>query len=656
MTDTVTRERPGDVNLTSGLWNRRRDLRAVRRHFGSSFGDDGDGSDVTISCATSNVVLCVGYTRVLLGDHGPYLELNPASVLWENLTKVAGGGDARFYDEWRVSPELVRGGVDDDVDVGVATETKTETNSDGQKDETIQLRRTAKLYHQIKPVTGQGNPPRDNSWAVANNRPTSEGYAGYEVGAVYVGAFEVSVGGRAMPQMGAAGSNTFSPKHNNPLCAGRVAWWRPKQGTGGIVPEGVCGVRNEPGNDAAKQGEIPVHAKDLAGTQTLVPGEGVWFTVVEHDDDDVSSSSRRAINVTGPGGEPVRSACPGYAEAAESAWKTAKRNSRAALLKKQGARTGSPAQQAAFRASVEPWSERREMERCAVASAMRRVGRILRENCARIVNEKNSNKDASNRKTNNTHGTEEELPKWLTAIVRGAVACAVLNSSSGDVALCARETAAACASVTYQNEKVTVVELTYTALREMRGKEFEVLQNGDDNAHAEATTDTEKERITSEARAAFDKALPSEEVGHDHLVAVLPVPQKSTSGLGHRVSLALRASPNVRAVVLVSSGPDTAVRDVVALAGACAHGTPPFVPVATTAVAPDGGEENKKPAVTLTLLERGDFGTAVGLAYSHGRVYCWQCGGDGHGKRQCPRRGGDESVGELTHAVTAMAV
>ena len=92
-------EPPGDAIHTKGLWNRRRDLRCVRNHLGIE--PDGD-PDVEVRCAVGDRVIAVGYTRVLLGDHGPYLELDPDAVRWENLRRVH-AGDARFYDEWRVA-------------------------------------------------------------------------------------------------------------------------------------------------------------------------------------------------------------------------------------------------------------------------------------------------------------------------------------------------------------------------------------------------------------------------------------------------------------------------------------------------------------------------------------------------------------------------
>ena len=184
MTEGLALEREGDELLTSGLWNRRRDLRAVRKHLGLELGLD--PADVEVRCARTDAVLATGYRRVLLGDHGPYLELDPDAVRWENLRRVH-AGDARFYDEWRVAV----GG-----DGGDAVAAPENVSSPAKA---LHAEDTAKLYHPIKPVSGQRNPPRDSAWAVANNRPEHEGYAAYVPNKAYVGAFDARVRGRAMP-------------------------------------------------------------------------------------------------------------------------------------------------------------------------------------------------------------------------------------------------------------------------------------------------------------------------------------------------------------------------------------------------------------------------------------------------------------------------
>ena len=316
--------------------------------------------DAEVRCARSGALLSRGYERVLLGDHGPYFELDRDRVVWSNLRLVPGGA-ARFYDEWRVAAP--KPSLDDDPDP--------------DPDPT-------KLYDQLRPVTGQRNPPRDSAWAVANNRPESEGYAEYLPGRVYLGAHRASVAGRAMPQR---------------RVGGRVAWWKPSERRGAIIPDGVVGVRNL-ATGRTTVGEIIVRADQLAdGADALVPGEGVWFDVIEErvrrepeenvgvgvgvgDDGNRSPTvSAVAVAVSGPGDEPTRQLCPGAAEAAAAALAAARLKSVAAAAAK--GRGKNPAEVAATRAKLEGGA-RAEAERAAVAGACRRVARILRENYPRI--------------------------------------------------------------------------------------------------------------------------------------------------------------------------------------------------------------------------------------------------------------------------------
>jgi hypothetical protein len=237
--------------------------------------------------------------------------------------------------------------------------------------------------------------------------------------------------------------------------AGRVAWWRPSEGRGGIVPEGVTGLRNEGvlnPDKAREKGEIAVFRKDvLFGADALVPGEGVWFEEDDcldfaDSDVDVDGPPRsRALNVTGPGGEPTRRACPGWAEAEAAAAAAARLVSQAAAAKKAG---GTPAARAAERAAINPWARRAEAERRATASAMRRVARILRDNCARIVAEnetKTKTRGCARTEKNKEaffsekrRASKASLPAWLAATGRGAVACPVLETSVGALELAGR--------------------------------------------------------------------------------------------------------------------------------------------------------------------------------------------------------------------------
>ena len=132
-------------------WNRARDLRAVKRWLGVTSADADPATE--IRCATTKRAIAVGYARVLLGDHGPYLELSRASVRWEHMRNVP-AGEARFYDEWRV----VGGDDDDDDDDGDGDDDDVDASSSSGGG--------AKLYDQLKSVRGQANPPKDNAWAV----------------------------------------------------------------------------------------------------------------------------------------------------------------------------------------------------------------------------------------------------------------------------------------------------------------------------------------------------------------------------------------------------------------------------------------------------------------------------------------------------------
>ena len=704
-------EREGDELLTSGLWNRRRDLRAVRRHLGTEFGLH--PADVEVRCARTDAVLATGYRRLLLGDHGPYLELDPEALRWENLRRVH-AGDARFYDEWRVAV-----GGDGGHD-GVITPKNENANARADED-------AAKLYHQIKPVIGQRNPPRDTAWAVANNRPETEGYAAYVPGRVYVGAFDVRVRGRAMPIP--RGFVVGDDGETRACRAGRVAWWRPSEGRGGIVPEGARGVRDAAdgvGTDpdgAREKGEIAVFREDLGfGVAALVPGEGVWFEealdrIVEPGADakiaevdakidgaggagggnDVPptaerppsalSALRRAARVTGPGGEPLRRACPGYAEAEAAAAAAARLVSQAAAAKKA---RGTPAARAAERAALSPWARRAEAERCATASAMRRVARILRDNCARIVAESKTRGGESRERRERREAPRRaphraSLPDWLAATGRGAVACPVLETSVGALDLAARaagETVAGKGGSTpasvSASASVSAAELTEEGVRGLRRRALDVAGRAAEGREREDETGGDENETVFAGVRAFDDVLPAVGVGDGPLVVVLPAANRRAStsdarrrdekekaglggGLGHRAALALRASPRCAGVVLVSAGPDAAVKDVVALAGACAFGTEPFVPTSARAVAPDPSGQ----AVTVTTLERPGFGAAAVMTSAAGRAYCWHCGDAAHFKSACPRRGEDDGrtnaragadVSAIADAVAAVKV
>ena len=695
-------EPPGDAVHTKGLWNRRRDLRCVRRHLG--IGPDGD-PDVEVRCARGDRVIAIGYRRVLLGDHGPYLELEREDVRWENL-RLMPGGAARFYDEYRA---IVDGESYDDI-----AHSSLGTGGGG---------RGAKLYDQIKTVEGQGNPPRDSAWAVANNRPHEEGYAAYVVGKIYVGAYDVAVRDpivddddvrRAMPEPGGSG---------------RVAWWKPARGVGAIVPDGVTGARNEGrggGEEEFAAKEVLVTRDAIAGgADVLAPGEGVWFDLESSG----SPSDRRSIasNVTGPGGEPVRQLCPGAAAAAAEAARNGQRRSETARALRDGRR--SAASDAAARARTVPWEARAEVERDAVAGAARRIARILRDNCAaiaglaRIEGEGQRTlraclrgwaKQTRARKPSETvrngqrpstaprpieptttttttrldltsagrakglfapvtrpptptnspktfsRGTNDDddddargnptavaLPAWLTAVARGAVVCEVSHTRASSAEDAARDAAGRvrdrcgfeAPAGLEDSVRPCVVELTRDGVGALRTADECGVLRGDRDLDPVA-----------EAVARVDENLPVAEFGASPLVLVLPTgEEKAKAGGGGarppRVPrLALRASKRVVGVVCVSSGPEQLVRDAVALAGACARGTAPFVPTEVFAAAGlDATREwsrDNPPALNVAVFERAGWGAAIAMETSTGRDYCWRCGDRSHRKRDCERAAG----------------
>lgn len=717
-------EPPGDAVHTKGLWNRRRDLRCVRRHLG--IGPDGD-PDVEVRCARGDRVIAVGYRRVLLGDHGPYLELEREHVRWENL-RLMPGGAARFYDEYRA---IVDGESYDDI-----AHSSLGTGGGG---------RGAKLYDQLRAVEGQGNPPRDSAWAVANNRPHEEGYAAYVVGKIYVGAYDVAV---RDPVVDADDVRRAMP---NTTGSGRVAWWKPARGVGAIVPDGVVGARNEGrggGEEEFAAKEVLVTRDAIAGgADTLAPGEGVWFDL---ESSGPPSDRLIASNVTGPGGEPVRQLCPGAAAAAAEAASCARARSETARALRDGRR--SAAALAAARARTVPWEARAEVERDAVAGAARRIARILRDNCAAIAGlariegegqrrlraclrgwarrAKLARKPSRNlgdssdgssggangptgrpstaptlaspqrqtgdqnhhhpggRKPNltsagrakgllapvtrpptpigsdpkthdrsRTKDAEDEsapgaplaLPAWLTAVARGAVVCEVSHTRSSSAEDAARDAAgrvrARCGfeapAGLEDSVRPSVVELTRDGVGALRTADESVVR-GD--------RDRDRDPV-AEAVARVDENLPVAEFGASPLVLVLPAGEEKAGGGGGSVHprrvprLALRASKRVVGVVCVSDGPEQLVRDAVALAGACALGTAPFVPTEVFAAAGldaarEWSRDDPRAASCVAVFERAGWGAARGMETSAGRDYCWRCGDRSHRKRDCERAAG----------------
>ena len=115
-----------------------------------------EGDDHTIF-ANPNIdgdLLCTGYTRILFGDHGPYVEMDPEQVNWSSFHIHRNSHPKRHYDAWYTT-------------VG-----------------------TIKLYVQLRTVANKLNPPR-GFWSAYHDRPG--GYADYKIGKVYMSADLVTV-------------------------------------------------------------------------------------------------------------------------------------------------------------------------------------------------------------------------------------------------------------------------------------------------------------------------------------------------------------------------------------------------------------------------------------------------------------------------------
>jgi hypothetical protein len=104
---------------------------------------------------TDGTVLAVGYTSVLYGDHGPYVEFDKEHIRFDNwVLNTVKQHPNRFYDEWF---------------------------ADGGR---------VLLYDKLQTVHGQSCPPAGLS-SVTNLRP--EGYAAYKVGKCYLELSEFTV-------------------------------------------------------------------------------------------------------------------------------------------------------------------------------------------------------------------------------------------------------------------------------------------------------------------------------------------------------------------------------------------------------------------------------------------------------------------------------
>lgn len=158
---------PGFVSTTLALDNRVRDRAMVEQHL--KLPEDGTcWSGNTRSLRLVDLhggLVATEYTRVLYGDHGPYLEFT--------LEQLAVG---RRICEWQSQAGL------HSTSSGPGAFYATHHTSKGEG---------AKVYEQYRTVASKPNPPRTGTQWVWNDRP--EGYADYRVGYYYISCFQVAV-------------------------------------------------------------------------------------------------------------------------------------------------------------------------------------------------------------------------------------------------------------------------------------------------------------------------------------------------------------------------------------------------------------------------------------------------------------------------------
>lgn len=112
------------------------------------------GNQTTKFYTASGSLFAEGYTRVVYGDHGPYIEFDTASIKCPLYRKFGQAPKPDAYYDW------------------LETDTPNEL----------------KAYYQLKTVHNLKNPPPGG---FKGNR--DEGYADYKIGFVYVSPFELNV-------------------------------------------------------------------------------------------------------------------------------------------------------------------------------------------------------------------------------------------------------------------------------------------------------------------------------------------------------------------------------------------------------------------------------------------------------------------------------
>ena len=134
---------------TADSWNRIRDRERIEAEVGLAEG----GGEATLISREDRTELARGYTRVVYGDHGPYVELTEKQVNWPVFVQIVRKGSEAYFDEGYPAAGAPM------------------------------------LYMQRRTVADRPNPPAGR-WSTNRNRP--EGYADYRAGFYYFQADEVA--------------------------------------------------------------------------------------------------------------------------------------------------------------------------------------------------------------------------------------------------------------------------------------------------------------------------------------------------------------------------------------------------------------------------------------------------------------------------------
>ena len=156
--DEPEQDQAAFVSSTLGLPNRVRDLNLVNTHLrvpeaGSAAVRLWERHVQRDAADGPQTLLAVGYRRVLLGDHGPYFELERRHLRLEAFAAEPPKELLHYIERYSASG--------------------------------------AKLYEQLRTVESRPNPPKEGRYWCANDRP--EGYADYRVGLFYLSCDHVRV-------------------------------------------------------------------------------------------------------------------------------------------------------------------------------------------------------------------------------------------------------------------------------------------------------------------------------------------------------------------------------------------------------------------------------------------------------------------------------